>query len=208
MLKCFCRILTPQLTLHKILDHSWTISSKRVSTNFNIVTANVHTASVFCAKVFKDTENLYAFDVLQTIPVNTAVSYTPKSLNKALTATEEFNKLLDQDFRKASVSDIVQAFKNALHYCVTNNIAVSDHRFDKLVDGLMDNIEHLNDQDLYELLSVLAKFPPCENYTSHNFHDIWSALDDACLHKMTNWDTDTMFNFAELWFQLNLGKIC
>lgn len=216
MLKCFCRIFSAQQPLHHLLNRNARIANKALAkhvANHNLygvsLSNSLHTTPVLPDKLFRDAENMYAFDVLQTIPVvNSTTAYTPKSLNKTVTATEDFNRLLDRDFRSATVADIVQTFKDALHYCVSNNINISDHRFDKLVDGLVDHIEHLTDDDLYELLNILSEYPLCPNYSSHNFHDVWSALDDVCLARISEWSTDDMFRFAELWYKLQLGEFC
>lgn len=213
MLKCFYRIRNAKQSFNVAFKGGTIVNRTRIKQvavpNLSVCLnfKNFHTASVLRHKLFKETENIYAFDILQNIPLNNIDIYTPKSSNKTITATDEFNKLLDRDFRKATISDIVNTFKDALHYCIANNVNISDSRFDKLVDGLMDNVERLTSEDLYELLSTLIKYPTCESYTSHNFHDVWSALDDACYSKISDWSTDELFRFAELWYQLNLGKL-
>ncbi|KAJ8985183.1 hypothetical protein NQ317_018212 [Molorchus minor] len=69
-------------------------------------------------------------------------------------------------------------------------------------------VNRLTNTEIIELLSTLAQYPPCESYSSHNFHDIWSCLDDICCWKMAEWDIEMCFTIANLWYKLNLGKLC
>ncbi|KAJ8954160.1 hypothetical protein NQ318_005754 [Aromia moschata] len=164
---------------------------------------NLHISATNEAKLFFDHENSYAFEIISRDPPVSTISPD----NKVKT-TEEFNAALDQNWRASSASEIVKTFINVKDYCIENGIAVSDARFDKLVDGLMDHCETLTDTELADLLSCLCDYPPCQFYTSHNFHDIWSCLDDICCWKMIGWDTEKMFIYANLWYKLNLGKLC
>lgn len=163
---------------------------------------NYHCNTSVCyAKLFISTENTHAYNVVQTLDLSKDL-FNSRLINEA-----DFNRYLDREWRKATSEEIVQAFQNILEYCVKNEIPVSDTRLDKLVDGVMDNAEKLTDQQLETLLKCLPKFPPCENYNSNNFHDLWSCLDDICTFRMSEWSIDKMLYFAELWYHLHLGKI-
>lgn len=174
------------------------------SHNFNLI-RGIRTSSHVSGRIYKDAENVYAYNILQTIPIIDKDLFVLKSPNKVITTLDDFNSLLDQDWRTKSATEIVEGFKCALNYCTQNNINVSDPRFDKLVDGLVDHVQDLTDSELLELLDCLNEYPLCDSYTAHNFHDIWSALDDTCCWKIANWPTETMFMFADRWYRLNLG---
>lgn len=164
-------------------------------------------SSVNLVKLFRESENLYAYSILQTIPITENAIFIQKNPNQLIATEQDFNKLLAKNWRSATATEIVQAFKSVTDFCVSNGIPVSDTRFDQLVDGLMDQIEHLRDDEIADLLKCLIKFPMCSSYTDHNFHDIWSALDDICLIRMPKWTLEKQFYFAELWYRLNLGRI-
>ncbi|KAF7286287.1 hypothetical protein GWI33_006160 [Rhynchophorus ferrugineus] len=130
------------------------------------------------------------------------------TIDKIIVNQEDFNEILNRPWRTSSATEIVNAFKNVLEYCQKNNITVSDVRFDSLVDGLMDHCEKLTDNELIELLSCLVEYPDCSSYKEHNFHDIWSCLDDICCWKLPTWSIERIFTVANLWYQLHLNKYC
>lgn len=134
--------------------------------------------------------------------------FVPKTPDRLVTTQEDFNRFLARNWRSATATEIAQAFRDVVDFCALNTIPVSDSRFDNLVDGLMDHVEKLTDEELADLLKCFIKFPRCETYASHNFHDVWSALDDICVMRMNDWSTEKRFYFAELWYRLNLGRLC
>ncbi|KAK9745225.1 hypothetical protein QE152_g7013 [Popillia japonica] len=71
----------------------------------------------------------------------------------------------------------------------------------------MDNVERLTTSELYLMLKCLKELPPTESYSSHNYHDVWSALDDMCIWKLRHWDYETLVKFADIFNQLHLGRI-
>lgn len=163
-------------------------------------------SKVSAAKLFHDHENAYAFSIVNKESLDMSNTVIAKSPLSEVTTLEEFNDVLNQNWRHSSSTEIVNAFRSIKKFCVDNGINVSDHRFDKLVDGLMDHCEKLSDTELFDLLQCLLEIPPSESATSHNFHDIWSCLDDICCWKVTEWDLEKMFKFANIWYKLNLGK--
>lgn len=166
------------------------------------------TNTVNLAKLFAESENLYAYSVLQTIPIAESAIFVPKTPNKLIATESNFSEFLAKNWKSASVGEIVEAFKNVVDFCAANKIPVSDQRFDGLVDGLLNNVEKLTYEEIGDLMKCLIKFPLCESYDAHNFHDIWSALDDVCLIRMPKWSLEQRFYVAELWYRLNLGRLC
>ncbi|KAI4454604.1 fast leu-rich domain-containing [Holotrichia oblita] len=168
----------------------------------------LHIISTKYAKNFVETENIYARKVLDSFPITSdLVEETLQRSETFIRNEDDFNKLLDQNWRVAPPSHIIRAFLNIIDYCRENNINISDTRFDKLVDGLMDNVERLTTSELYTMLRCLNELPQTECYTSHNYHDVWSALDDMCTWKLRHWDIETLFKFANIFQQLHLGRI-
>lgn len=171
-------------------------------TNYN-PSKHVHTSPQRRIVVISN-ENNYAFNVLSKI--QTELVGSPRVLNHEVDNLEEFNSVLDQNWRASSVSEIVKTFKNVKKFCMQNNIDLSDKRFDKLVDGVMDNCENLTINEIADLLNCMAEMPITPCYDSHNFHDLWSCLDDICCWKMVDWNIDTSLEIAKLWYKLHLGK--
>lgn len=154
-------------------------------------------------KIFTEFENAYAYDIVKPFLIN---PFQFTEANATISAEDEFNKYVDRNWRCKTAAEVATAFKTVQKYCWENGICVTDTRFDKLVDGLMDNAENLSDTELSDLLACLRKFPPCNRYDAHNYHDIWSCLDDMCVMRLPNWDTDTMLHFGDHWYHLCLGK--
>lgn len=147
-------------------------------------------------------ENDYVFSVINKFGPKTITS--TDIIHQAETE-EQFNNILKQNWRTSSASEIVEAFKNVTKFCVKHNIDISDKRFDNLVDGLVDNCEYLSKNEIADLLECMVEMPFTESYHSHNFHDLWSCLDDICCWKVVNWDIDSSLEIAKLWYKLNLG---
>lgn len=145
-------------------------------------------------------ENEYAFSIINKFRFNNMENIFCEAETE-----EEFNNILNQNWRTSSASEIVKAFKNVTKFCIKNNIDVSDKRFDNLVDGVLDNCEHLGKDEVADLLRCMIQMPITESYQSHNFHDLWSCLDDICCWKVVDWDVDSSLEIAKLWYKLNLG---
>lgn len=150
-------------------------------------------------------ENSYAYSIIKSLPSPYRGTFQLQSPSSVVKSEDELAAVLDQNWRTRSATEIVDAFRNAVHYCNENEVGLSDARFDKLVDGLMDNVEYLTDEELSQLMICVMKFPPSRMITAHNFHDVWSALDDICCSRVEGWDSETRFKFAELWYLLRLG---
>lgn len=148
-------------------------------------------------------ENNFAFNVVSKIGATPIRNL--KVLNNEVDNLEEFNSVLNQNWRTSSASEIVETFKNVKNFCIQKNIDLSDKRFDNLIDGLMDTSENLSANHITELLSCVGEMPLTKSYDAHNFHDLWSCLDDICCWKMVDWDIDTSLKIATLWYQLHLG---
>ncbi|CAG9770167.1 unnamed protein product [Ceutorhynchus assimilis] len=153
---------------------------------------------------FYDNENNFIFQIINRSSLidNTLLDSRGKIIDE-----KSFTLYLSKDWRKSNATDIVKAFQTVKHYCISNGITVSDPRFDSLVDGLMDHCPKLTDNELLELLNCMAQYPMCQSLTEHNFHDMWSCLDDICCWKMQEWDIEKRFQIADAWYKLKLGKL-
>ena len=153
--------------------------------------------------LFPNTENIFAYNIINEIA---PIRFQDTGRNTQIINTEaDFNNFLDSNWRCATPGEITRAFYDVLNYCIAKEINISNTKFDELVNGLLDNVEKLSVDELASLLRCLALYPQTESFKSHNFHDVWSALDDVCCWHMSDWDLDTLFIFADLWFKLHLG---
>lgn len=165
----------------------------------------LHIDSSKNVKQFIESENLYARRILESFPITTNLADLKIQTDRIISNEQEFNTFLNQNWRTAAPSDIIKAFVNVADYCQTANINLSDSRFDQLVDGLMDHVEKLSVEELHLMLKCLIKLPLTESFNSHNYHDVWSALDDMCCWKLKDWNIEMALEFANLFHQLHLG---
>ncbi|GJQ85365.1 hypothetical protein Trydic_g10139 [Trypoxylus dichotomus] len=187
------------------------INSLLTLNNPNQITVKFHhveLSNTYKQRNFYETENVHALRILESFPLTTTLNDDHlQHATQIISSDTEFNKLLDQHWRIASPSRIVKTFLSVVDYCQKQNINISDNRFDRLVDGLLDNVENLTMDELYAMLKCLKGLPMTENYSSHNYHDVWSALDDICTWRLNDWDRDTLFKFANMFYLLHLGRI-
>lgn len=206
MLKHLMRPFVPRNLITK--NHNYAALTAPLRPNLKFANLRFLRSTVInLGKLFQESENLYAYSILKTIPISDKAIFTAKTPDRLIATQEDFNKFLSKNWRKENGSEIVQAFKDVVDFCALNGIAVSDPRFDNLVNGFLDHVEQITDEELSDLLKCLIKFPLCDSYEAHNFHDIWSALDDICLLRMKNWSVEKQFYFAELWYRLHLGRL-
>ncbi|XP_017774452.1 PREDICTED: FAST kinase domain-containing protein 5, mitochondrial [Nicrophorus vespilloides] len=177
----------------------------------NSLVRSICRSSTQNAKLFLDRENMHAYKVIEHKSAYGQVNLQDLFLRTGTTEINselEMNVMLSQDWRIQTATDIVRAFRIALPVCIENNINLSDTRFNNLTDGLLDNVEKITDEELIEMLDLLALYPETESFKSHNYHDIWSALDDVCCWRLSSWDKENVFPIADRWYKLNLGKLC
>lgn len=171
----------------------------------DFVQPNINTPIQTYSYINERAENSYAYSVIKSLPSPYRGTFQLQNPSNAVNSEDELDNILHQNWRTRGATEIVDAFRNAVDYCKENEIGLSDTRFDKLVDGLMDNVEHLTDEELSQLMICVMKFPTSKMITAHNFHDVWSALDDICCSRIDRWNLETRFKFAELWYLLRLG---
>nr|CAI5843552.1 unnamed protein product [Callosobruchus analis] len=165
--------------------------------------ATLRTTSINQNRLYPFNENAFAYNIISK-DLLPKIEIPPTGVG----TLKEFECILNKNYRKATASEIVKAFKGVKKYCIDNGITIEDLRFDKMVDGLMDHCEKLTYVELVELLEYLSELPLACGHDAHNFHDIWSCLDDICCWQMVEWSVDQSFTIANLWYKLNLARLC
>lgn len=151
---------------------------------------------------YVEKENNYAYHIVATDNLGSTVNRTVTNISNE----HELTTFLDRNWRNSNSTDIANAFKAASQYCKDHQINLSDTRFDSLVDGLMDHCENLTDTELLELLRCLSEYPRCDSYLAHNFHDVWSCLDDMCCWRIPKRNVETLITFADMWYKWQMAK--
>lgn len=167
----------------------------------------IHKSNISNQKLRVETENNHAYTIMQSLsPYKHTLSMIQQFDN--IIEREEFDKVLNKHWRSESATNIVNAFKHLCYYANIHNIPLSDNCFNNLVDGLMDKCQDLSDQELSEILLCIKNYPAPDSMTSHNFHDIWSALDDMCCKRIVSWQKEKVLLFTDHWYLLGLLKYC
>ncbi|PSN43523.1 hypothetical protein C0J52_22635 [Blattella germanica] len=166
---------------------------------------DLHTTSTMFAKRFVATENTYAYSILRKNEAysNTlAEEFSVDELEKI--TDEEFSVLTALNWCNESNENILSGLQKMLSYSCKNSLDISDERFDNITKALVEKISQLNDEDLCRILMYLNIFPPTPSITSHNFVDLWKAIDKECDARMKNWDRRKLFLVADYWYLLSL----
>ncbi|XP_022902864.2 FAST kinase domain-containing protein 5, mitochondrial isoform X3 [Onthophagus taurus] len=189
------------------LKSNYRFLSKNLKPNLKSA-SNLSTTKV--ASIAKFVENSFAYSVLEPLPIVSTLKQISinNNNNKNVKTEEDFERFLNKDWRKCGVKEIVDGFNAVLPFCVENNVNITNKNFDFLVDGLLDNVENLSTDDIISVLKFLTESPLPGGLNMHNYHDVWSAMDDVCCWRLKSFDLQTSFYVANLWFKMGLGRIC
>lgn len=198
------------IVLQKYVQKITNINTKNASifNFFKQTERKIHFYNKTHQKLRYEYENNHVYSIMQSIPIyeNTLSISLSNKLENELINHENFEKFLRKNWRQESATNITNMFKKLCYYAQLNNISLSDKRFDSLVDGLMDNCRNLTDDELSELLYCVNEYPKPESPTDHNFHDIWSALDDICCARINLWSIQKTLLFTDHWYRIGLAK--
>lgn len=183
-------------------------SQKKLNPTFLFLNKNklIHTTNVLSAKLFNDTENQYAHQILKSIDKNSVF----KGLTDHVEVDDfEFDQICrEKTWSGKSYDFIVESFQTIANYSKKNQITISDERFDLLIDVIIDNLMKFSDEQVLTIFRNLTIFPETDSINSRNFIEIWSALDDVCVDRIKNWDVEQLLYVADLWYALRLAKTC
>lgn len=161
--------------------------------------AAFHTSNGCSVKSFIDGENNFAHKVMATLGNYHLMSPPVKSL------------VPDEDFMSINEpvpnKELIQCLERIANYCVNHNLTVSETRFDRIVDLIVNQCESFTDQELLDTLRILTIFPPAPGVGSRNFLELWSALDDECMNRLDNWSTEMRLLACDHWFKLHMAKV-
>lgn len=188
-----------------IIFHSAKLSLKLNSMNSHSnFTHQLHQSSTQSKRFFQDHENQHAHGiVLSRANYVYPIDYKTQELSES-----EFKLFCDEtNWASKSDEELVDSFKRLAVYCELQNINLSDARFDLIVDALCYRCFKFTDQHLENVLKYLGAFPETVTINDRNFVELWSALDDTCVERVTEWKTDKMLEIADLWYRLRLSKL-
>nr|XP_015903341.1 FAST kinase domain-containing protein 5, mitochondrial [Parasteatoda tepidariorum] len=153
----------------------------------------IHFSIGLCAKSFRETENEYAHEVLQTIPAY-AKSTVKQPVAFGVSDYSEGNKELSE-------------FAKVTMHCMSLNINLEEGPFSLPVLNLIKRLPSLSDENLLKCLFLLCCLPPTPKTWTPNFKALWNSLDSECVKRLPTWSTSQKLLVADYWFHLRLNRI-
>ncbi|XP_049529852.1 uncharacterized protein LOC125948127 [Anopheles darlingi] len=83
---------------------------------------------------------------------------------------------------------------------------VDDSRFAGFVESFAESVRSFDETHIELALKLLTKLDEIKTPYEPNYVDLWMALDGECLKRVTDWDTERLLHFADLWYPLRLAK--
>lgn len=155
-------------------------------------------------RVFQDLENQHAHNII--LNRLNLVNRMESAINGHI-SDEEFNSICSEsNWPNKNNAELTNSFKNLAIYCKSKEVVISDTRLDHIVDAVCYRCFNFSDDELENVLYYLGAFPETATINDRNFLELWSAFDDACVARLSNWDIDKLLEIADLWYRLHLSK--
>ncbi|XP_063823431.1 uncharacterized protein LOC135073251 [Ostrinia nubilalis] len=167
---------------------------------------NLHVTNLTQRKMFMETENQYAYSLMEKKGYALISLSNPKLSNYCEVDKEHFDKIMNENWSKQSPSLLFEAFLKLAIFSYDNNLNISNKIFDSFIDSLTDNIGLATDEELKLLFHYLLKWPETESIRTRNYIEVWAALDDECLNRLNRWSFDQMLGFVSMFYMLNVTK--
>lgn len=201
-------LIVPNLSKTLFYTRSFILKCTKLRVTSNLInltsTKFIHQSSTHLRRFFQDHENQHAHDIVlkRSNYINSI-----ECIKELTLSDDKFRIICDEkNWTTKTDSELIESFKRLAIYCELQNIQLSDTRFDHIVDTICDRCFKFSDEQLEIVLQYLGAFPEGESINDRNFVELWSALDDTCVNRVTEWHTDKMLQIADLWYRLRLSK--
>lgn len=159
-------------------------------------------------KIYLDTENRFAHQILENIPNYNVFRLKTYSLNEFPTSIDiNLDYFAEKNWSEQSSDEILNFFKTLITYCKQTETCISNNKFDSFIDAFTVKCFEFTDDQLIEALKILIHLPECPAATTRNFIECWNALDDNCVERLKDWSFEYALYVCDLWYQLKLAKI-
>lgn len=177
-------------------------STKLLNLRQDVQLAKLHTSATAKSKLFLDKENQYAHLILrnsQKYKLFTEPEIEPEQKNI------NFKEILN-NYNFTNREETFENFKFVAQFCKNTNTCISDDRFDKFVDVFTQHCHQLTDEQLIDSIRFMTLLPDTPHIHFKNFIELWSVLDDTCVDRLENWDTDKILLVCDCWYAINLAR--
>ncbi|KAJ8724989.1 hypothetical protein PYW07_015947 [Mythimna separata] len=179
------------------------LSSVNLANGIQECSRSFHCSSYLSVRMFMEHENKYAYSILED--KGYAVSLNCNIQQQSLTE-EQFQEALKVDWSKRAYSEIIEIFPKLALYSSEHNLSISNKIFDTYIDHLTDCLQLASDKELEFVFYALNKWPETESIRTRNHIEVWAALDDECLNRITNWSYNELLSFIALFYMINVTR--
>lgn len=153
-------------------------------------------------------ENLHEIEFSHRILESSDKYKVVRVEQKIVNSTEDEGIDFNQDWSKLTTDNILVHLSKIGNYCKNNNVSISDERFDKFVDVWTERCFDFTDDQLAKSIEILRDYPRTSSPNVRNFVELWTALDDACIERIDQWDYDQILLMCDQWYSLHMAKFC
>lgn len=178
----------------------------RVSVNPRIHIRTFKVTSTCFKKIFRETENETAYQVLKDLNINTIIK--ENDIDRLLVKFDinVASNFLDKNWHTVSIDDLMQGLFDVVSYCRKTEVQISDTKFDSIVDAITERRYEFTDNQLMDLLKSLMILPETPTKHTRNFWDIWLAIEEVNVDRMSDVNYPKRFLIADHYYRLNLGR--
>lgn len=118
------------------------------------------------------------------------------------------NELKFQEDLSGKASDeFVEAFEALSHFCANKGVDISSDDFDHFVAEFVKKVPTFSDDQLFKVLTDLARFPQTKSPYTKNFLSLWQTLNVTCSNRVKDWNQPILFKFCGVWYKNHLAKL-
>lgn len=189
-----------------VVNRARVLRSGDVTKRFPVVA--LHSSGVLRVKRFSDSENDYAHSILNQQREKQTVFAVHSLAQRAAIDGRELDFAEVSGWESLSARDVLDQFYRVVEVCKRDSVCISDPRFDGFVEALVGRMAELSDDELVEVLRLLAEIgPDTPAVDTRNFVTIWNVVDQLCLERATQWKTEKLLFMADQWYPLRVAKI-
>lgn len=165
----------------------------------------LRTSTVLPGKVFIESENKYAHNILAASVKPYQIARSTDFVNKEL-VHDALQHVLEP-MEKAQPDELYAAWLKLVQYCAKTNTQISDERFGDFIRVYCEQLHQFTDEQLVGTLRLMQQLPEPESTKVANYMELWNTLDIECCRRIERWSVAQLLLISDAWYQLNLARI-
>uniref|UniRef100_A0A1B6F893 RAP domain-containing protein n=1 Tax=Cuerna arida TaxID=1464854 RepID=A0A1B6F893_9HEMI len=163
------------------------------------------------SKQFVESESELHHQVLENLSAysGTIFKLDTNFIERYTITDKEFENIVGvADWKNKSAYNVVVSFISLAVYSSSKlKVTVDDERFDKLVSEFVQKCSQFTEDQLIDSLVAVQFWPLSEHVKTHNYLQIWKALDHVCHDRYLDWTVDKMLFMMDLWYNIKLIRL-